>query len=97
MKRDPSVELATLLKMIALHCRGRHGGRQLCAPCRELAAYAKERLRRCPHHPKPACRDCPSHCYSREMRTRVRAVMHYAGPRMPLLHPLMTLRHWLGV
>jgi hypothetical protein len=29
------------------------------------------------------------------MQERIRAVMKYAGPRMPLKHPLMALQHAL--
>lgn len=96
MKRKNAIELETLLKMIALYCRGRHGGERLCASCAKLAAGAAERLARCPHDPKPACRDCRTHCYPPELRAQIRAVMRYAGPRMPLRHPLLALRHWLG-
>lgn len=92
------LEIGTLRRMLALYCRGRHaGGPELCAACRELEAYAADRLRRCARRPKPACKDCPKHCYAPEPRSRIREVMRYAGPRMLLRHPLLTLRHYLGV
>lgn len=81
--------------MIGLYCRGRHCGRELCASCAGLLAYAGERLARCPHRPKPACRDCATHCYAPERRALMRAVMRYAGPRLALRHPLLALRHYL--
>lgn len=96
MNRHNGTEIETLLKMLAIYCRGRHGGRELCASCLELSAYSVQRLRRCRHTPKPACKECPAHCFSPEMRARIRAVMRYAGPRMPLRHPLLTLRHYFG-
>jgi hypothetical protein len=97
MKRSVRAELETLEKMLQLYCRAAHGGRPLCAGCRELLAYSSERLRLCPHDPKPACKDCTVHCYSPVMRARIREVMRYAGPRMALRHPLLALRHLLGI
>ncbi len=96
MKRSVGAELITLEKMLEIYCRARHGGRPLCAGCRELLAYSSERLRLCPRDPKPACKDCPVHCYSPAMRERIRAVMRYSGPRLALRHPLLALRHLLG-
>lgn len=95
MRKDLETELRTLEAMIRLYCRGRHGGRELCASCAGLLDYARERLARCPHRPKPACRDCATHCYAPDRREAVRAVMRYAGPRMALRHPLLALRHFL--
>ena len=90
-------EAETLKAMLRLYCRGQHGiYAQLCAECRELQEYALERLEKCPFgQGKTTCARCPIHCYRAEMRERVRAVMRYAGPRMPLAHPLMALRHAL--
>lgn len=96
MKRSYRAELETLEKMLGIYCRARHGGRPLCADCRELLAYSRERLRLCSRDPKPACKDCPVHCYSPAMRERIREVMRYAGPRLALRHPLLALRHLLG-
>ena len=90
------MEIETLEKMVGLYCRGRHGGKELCASCAELLAYAAARLAKCPHHPKPACKDCRTHCYSPGMRARVKEVMRYSGPRMALRHPILTLKHRLS-
>ncbi len=66
----------------------------LCVECRALLAYAHRRLDSCPfQEQKPACNHCAVHCYSATMKELVRAVMRYAGPRMPLRHPLMALMH----
>jgi hypothetical protein len=84
--------------MIAIACRDLHGGRRgaLCAECAELAAYAEDRLSRCPYgEEKPACTRCPVHCYRPEMRERVRRVMRHAGPKMLLRHPVLSLLHLL--
>lgn len=82
--------------MVRLYCRHHHGSRDCCAACRELADYARARLSRCRFgEGKPTCRQCPAHCYRKDMAGRMREVMRWAGPRMILYHPLMALRHML--
>jgi len=44
---------------------------------------------------KPVCSACSIHCYKPAMREGIRQVMRYAGPRMLLRHPLLTLAHFL--
>ena len=41
------------------------------------------------------CAKCPVHCYKADVREEVKAVMRYAGPRMPRRHPILTLFHYL--
>lgn len=82
--------------MIALYCRKHHGidNGMLCDECVQLLSYARHRLDLCPHGDrKPSCRKCEIHCYSREKRELIRAVMRYVGPRMLFIHPLTALRH----
>lgn len=88
-------ELRTIEAMIGLFCRDLHGsGSGLCQECGVLRAYAHERLVRCPFGAsKPTCANCTVHCYHGERRERVRSVMRYAGPRMLLRHPVLTLLH----
>jgi len=43
---------------------------------------------------KPACSKCSVHCYKPVMRERVRHVMRYAGPRMLVHHPILTILHY---
>jgi len=83
-------------KMIAIYCRGRHGsGGPLCEECGRLLRYAEQRLEHCPFgEQKPTCESCSVHCYKKEMRQQIREVMRMAGPRMLLLHPFDTLRHF---
>lgn len=90
-------ERLTIQRMIALACRGRHGGgAELCPACRELLDYALLRLERCRFgEAKPTCARCPVHCYKPAMREEIRAVMRYAGPRMLARHPMLTIRHLL--
>lgn len=95
MAKDTAAEIETLEKMTRLYCRARHGGAPLCPACLELLAAAGERLRRCPRDPKPSCRRCPANCWPARLRERLREVMRYSGPRLPLRHPLLALKHYL--
>ncbi len=90
-------ELRTIAVLIARFCRDHHTRtRALCTGCDELTTYARRRLERCPYgEAKPACTNCPIHCYQPKIRAQIRAVMRYAGPRLLLTHPILALRHWL--
>jgi hypothetical protein len=90
-------EWETMITMVRIYCRDHHlSSAGLCAECEQFLAYANLRLERCRFGPeKPTCAKCPVHCYQRERREQVRAIMRYAGPRMLWEHPLMSLRHWL--
>jgi len=88
-------EVAAL--MIQLYCRAQHRqkeGHVFCSECQALFEYAQERIARCPYkEEKPVCERCPLHCYTPEMREKIRTVMRYAGPRMFWRHPLMAMHH----
>jgi hypothetical protein len=90
-------ERATVAAMIRLSCRARHGTRDgLCEECRELQDFDDFRLDRCPFQEnKPTCANCLIHCYNPTMRERIRDVMRFAGPRMLLRHPILTVCHML--
>lgn len=90
-------EKRTIDAMLGLYCRDLHGTRAgLCISCGQLRDYAHRRLDTCPfQEEKPVCNRCEVHCYSRIMRAKVQEVMRYAGPRMPLRHPWLTLLHLL--
>lgn len=90
-------ESRTIAAMIRIYCTDRHGtGAELCPECDELLDYARLRLDRCPFQEgKTTCAKCPIHCYKPAMREKVRSVMRYAGPRMLLRHPILTLYHFL--
>jgi hypothetical protein len=54
------------------------------------------RILKCPHKDlKPSCAKCQIHCFRPDMRERIRAVMRFAGPRMLLRHPILSLLHYL--
>ena len=57
----------------------------VCDECADLLRYAEKRRAYCPRDPKPFCSYCDTHCYSADMRERMREVMRYSGPRS-LLH-----------
>ena len=90
-------EKQTIGAMMHIYCRDRHGKKgTLCCDCSKLLDYARRRLDTCPFQEvKPACNNCVVHCYSAEMRKRVKTVMRYAGPRMLLRHPILSLHHLL--
>ncbi|MGO9201552.1 MAG: nitrous oxide-stimulated promoter family protein [Limisphaerales bacterium] len=90
-------EWKTMEAMIKIHCRDHHGAEaSLCPQCRELLDYAGARLKGCRFGAeKPACANCPVHCYQPARRQQVKAVMRYAGPRTLRRHPILSLRHWL--
>lgn len=93
-KRQREKEAVSL--MIALYCHGLHGTKRgaLCPECAALDEYAQSRSDRCPFMAtKTFCANCRVHCYKPEMRTKIREVMRYSGPRMMLHHPVMAVRH----
>jgi len=91
-------ELKTIEAMLRLYCRG-HGHERsapLCADCAALFEYATRRLERCIFgDSKPTCTNCLVHCYSAQAREQVRVVMRWAGPRMLLRHPILSVFHLL--
>ena len=95
-------EYTTFLAMQRIYCSGTHPGQkltgkgELCSECADLSAYALARLQKCPYQDrKPACANCPIHCYRKDMRARVREMMRFAGPRMLLRHPVLAVLHLL--
>ncbi len=81
--------------MIRLYCNKHHGGKgELCTECDELLAYARMRLDKCLFQEnKTTCGKCLIHCYKPEMKTKVKLVMRYSGPRLLLHHPILALHH----
>lgn len=84
----------TVAQMIRIYCRCKEGNSRLCQDCSELLEYAMMRLSKCPFgENKTSCRKCAVHCYRRDMRERIRAVMRFSGPRMMLYNPVAAVRH----
>jgi hypothetical protein len=83
--------------MIEIFCQGNHHSNGiLCAPCEQLYIYAMQRIDKCPYQAdKPTCARCPIHCYKPAKRAQIRQVMRYAGPRMLLFHPVLTVWHYM--
>ncbi len=90
-------ERDTIGAMLRIYCHDHHGkGRGLCPDCSDVLAYSERRLEKCLFGDvKPTCARCPVHCYQPAMRTRVKDVMRYAGPRMIYRHPILAMRHIL--
>lgn len=82
-------------EMIHIYCRGNHHTKQnLCPECSRLLEHTQWRAAACPFiKTKTFCSSCSVHCYAPNMRLQIKRVMRYAGPRMLLRHPLLTLRH----
>ncbi len=90
-------EQRTVTAMLNLYCHNQHQAQgELCPTCRDLHAYAMQRLQRCPFQEnKTTCANCRVHCYKPEQREQMRTMMRYAGPRMIWTHPLLAIQHLL--
>lgn len=89
-------EKLTIKRMIALYQQ--HCPEALPDPLHydALYAYAVQRLDKCVFgEQKPACKQCPVHCYQPARREEMKQIMRWAGPRMVLRHPILTVRHLL--
>ena len=92
-----ATEFKTIEAMVRIYCHAHHkqqNNKSLCTECSEFISYANEKLDRCPYgQNKPACNKCPIHCYKNEQRIQAKEIMHYAGPRMLLKHPILAGKH----
>ena len=87
-------EKQTILRMIALYEKGCPLALKEAQHYRELWQYAEKRLDRCVFgEEKPACKQCPVHCYQPAKREEMKQIMRWAGPRMLWHHPILTLQH----
>ena len=95
MSRRIRQERKAIEKMISMYCRGQHQTKTgLCPACQSLLAYAQQRLEKCFFGgEKPVCAKCPIHCYARQRRQEIAAVMRYAGPRLFFRDPWAALLH----
>ena len=89
-------EKMTIQRMIALYQRRCPGALADNAHYQALNAYADKRLDKCVFgENKPACKQCPVHCYQPAKREEMKQIMRWAGPRMLWRHPILTIRHLL--
>ena len=96
MQRRIRRESKTVKQMIELYCRDNHSSSGLCEQCSALLVYAQQRLEKCPFREgKTTCAQCPVHCYSPDMREKIRMVMRYSGPRMFYRHPIAAVWHMI--
>lgn len=51
----------------------------LCSECQRHFYYAAVKRILCPYFPKPACKKCPTICYSNGHRQFMRAMMRFSG------------------
>lgn len=87
-------EKMTIAKMIALYEKKCPLASTEEGHYQALRAYADKRLDKCAYgEEKPACKQCPIHCYQAAKREEMKQVMRWAGPRMLWRHPILTLRH----
>lgn len=93
-------EKETIRQMIGIYCRGQqHAPGKVCGECTHLLLYAIKCINNCPYgeQDKPVCGLCPTHCFTPAMKKRMHEVMRRAGPRMLLLHPVLTVLHFFDV
>ncbi|AYG00965.1 nitrous oxide-stimulated promoter family protein [Lactococcus allomyrinae] len=90
-------EKSTVTRMIKLYCTKNHGyKKELCEDCQKIHDYAQIRLTYCRFgDDKTTCQKCTVHCYSKNMREKIRVIMRYSGPRMIIYHPLFAIRHMI--
>jgi len=88
-------EKKTVAAMVQLYCAEHHDQRDAaCDSCQALLAYSHQRLERCPYgDQKPACSECPIHCYQPARREAMREVMRTTGPKMLWHHPWLAIVH----
>lgn len=77
----------TIQRMIALYQRRSPEAQADDAHYQALNAYADKRLDKCVFgENKPACKQCPVHCYQPAKREEMKQIMRWAGPRMLWRH-----------
>ncbi|GAB7206743.1 hypothetical protein OS21_32380 [Dickeya oryzae] len=89
-------EIRTIQAMITLYERAFPAPADDADYYVRLQDYALNRLEKCYYgENKPACKQCPIHCYQPAKREEIKVVMRWAGPRMLLHHPILAIRHLL--
>lgn len=90
-------EKSLIFLMIKIFCKSNHKNynyNNLCEECIELYNYASGQIDRCRFmETKTFCSACPSHCYKKDMREKIREVMIFSGKRMIFYRPILALKH----
>nr|WP_314267568.1 nitrous oxide-stimulated promoter family protein [uncultured Moellerella sp.] len=87
-------EIKTIEKMIQLYERSHPASEAQPDYYEKLYIYAVKRLEKCRYgENKPACKQCPIHCYQPKMREQMKGIMRWSGPRMLIYHPILAIRH----
>ena len=90
-------ERKTIEAMIRLYCHKKlKQGKSMCDNCSDLFVYAMNRLSKCPYQEtKSTYAKYTIRCYKEPMRTKIKTVMRYSGPRMLGSHPILAVKHFL--
>ncbi len=90
-------EEQTLQIMVQIYCDRHHVAefsQNICPICREFLDYALYRVQQCRYRElKPACSECPTHCYKPAPREAAREIMKFSGPKMLFRHPILAILH----
>ncbi|MCH3995983.1 MAG: nitrous oxide-stimulated promoter family protein [Prevotella sp.] len=82
--------------MIELYCKHKLETDQVPKKYLQLINYASFKIDHCSWgNNKPACKDCPHHCYAPEKRNEIREIMRWTGPRMIIWCPRAAIGHLL--
>ncbi len=90
-------EKETIEIMVRLYCKLNHNNKNLCHDCSSILDYANLRIDKCPYgiENKPACNSCPTHCYAKNQKEKIKEIMRFSGPRMMFKHPYLTMMHFV--
>ncbi|MCW2255448.1 hypothetical protein M2263_001539 [Providencia alcalifaciens] len=89
-------EIKTIEKMIKIYEKSHPVTIDSPDQYKQLYIYAINRLEKCRYgEQKPACKQCPIHCYQPKMREKMKVIMRWSGPRMLIYHPILAIKHLL--
>ena len=94
MGKRISREIVTIEKMIKIYVKSHPAPDDNPEYYQTLFSYAVKRLEKCRYgEAKPACKQCPIHCYQPKQREQMKIIMRWAGPKMLYFHPILAIRH----
>ncbi|MDO4753595.1 MAG: nitrous oxide-stimulated promoter family protein [Bacillota bacterium] len=81
-------------KIIKIRIQGKEISLSLCDECASLLGYAMKRADLCPFmQEKTFCSNCKVHCYTPDMRGKIKNVMRFSGPHLLFTNPVTVVRH----